>query len=59
MLMVAYRGSGNIAKGTILFKVDAWQQDCMEQAMAYIRKEHWVPTGEEVTLNGNMIIWVE
>ena len=59
MIIVAYRGSGNIAKGTILFKIDAWMQDSYEQAREYIRKKHWLPTEEEITLNGNMIIWVE
>lgn len=59
MLMVVYRGTGNIAKGTILFKVDAWQKDCMEQARNFIHDGHWIYTENQITINGDMILWVE
>lgn len=59
MIIVAYRGTGNIAYGTILFKIDAWAQDAYEQARAYISDKCWIPTEEKITMMGDMIIWVE
>ncbi len=59
MILVAYRGTGNIERGTILYRIDAWIQDAYEQAREYIRDKHWLPTEEQITMNGDMIIWVE
>lgn len=59
MILVAYRGSGNIEYGKILFKIDAWAQGAYEQAREYIKTNHWLPTEQKITLNGDMIIWVE
>ena len=59
MLYIVYKGTGNIKQGTILFKVDAWEQDCEEQARKFIREHYYIPTRQFITLNGDMIIEVE
>lgn len=59
MIAVAYRGNGNIEQGTILFKIDAWAKDAYEQARQYIKDNHWLPTEEQITMMGDMIIWVQ
>lgn len=54
MILVVLRETNEIK-----FKVDAWEQDCEEKARAYIREKGYVCTGREITLSGNMILWIE
>lgn len=61
MLYVAYNRTDSevFQRGEILFRVDAWQSDCEEQANKFIRDGYWVPVKREITFNGDMVIWVD
>lgn len=43
----------------ILNRCDAWEQNGELRMRRWAREEGWVPTEIEITLMGDMIIWVE
>ncbi len=43
----------------ILFKVDAWDSDCETKAIAYLRNNKLRCTKDEITMNGDRIVWVD
>lgn len=59
MIYVVYRGNGNMEHGTILNKCDAWEVNGEERMIRWAREAGWIPTGSEITMTGDMIIWVE
>lgn len=59
MVYVVYRGDGMLEKGTILFKIDAWQKNSIEKARQYIYEGAWICTEQQITMNGDMVLWVE
>lgn len=42
----------------VLFRVDAWQADCMEQADKFINDNGYLFMKQEITVTGNMVLWV-
>lgn len=40
----------------ILFKVDAWMEDCIEQAKTYIEDNNLVVLEDRITAWGDMVI---
>lgn len=48
-----------VSTKNILFKIDAWQSDCMTSAKKFLRDEQLYCTKEEITMNGDMVLWVE
>lgn len=59
MIYVVYRGNGNMEKGTILNRCDAWVMDGEKLMKRWARENGWVPVEIEITMMGNMVIWVE
>lgn len=53
MLYVVNRESNEI-----LFRVDAWQRDCMERAQEFIYQSDLTFEKQEITLMGDMVLWV-
>lgn len=48
----------NIKTNEILFKVDAWVQDCMEQASKFIKDHGLKILSDKINFNGDMIVMV-
>ena len=42
----------------ILARFEAWAQDCMERAEAFIRDGGYKYIDDEITFSGDMVIWV-
>lgn len=43
----------------ILGKWDAWYKDCMKEAGELIERENLIVLKDEITIMGDMVIWVE
>ena len=43
----------------ILFRIDAWNEDCIEEALTYIKANRRRVLSDGTTSMGDMIIWVE
>lgn len=61
MIYIVYQGQNNkdLPFGTILYRADAWEQNGLSKAKRFIRSEGWVFIKQQITLNGDMILWVE
>lgn len=43
----------------ILFRVDAWDTDCEIKAINFLRDNNLRCTKDEITMNGDRIVWVD
>ena len=46
------------ASNRVLFAVDAWSPNCMEQARDFTLDNNWFVIRKEITFMGDMIWWV-
>lgn len=42
----------------IKFRVDAWVSDCIDQAARFVAENNLTFLDQEITFNGDMVIWV-
>lgn len=47
-----------LSTNKILFRVDAWCQDCMTQASNYMAINHRKCIKDEITFMGDRVLWV-
>lgn len=49
----------NINDNRILYRIDAWAHNAYENAIETIKTLGYKYAKEEITFNGDMVIWVE
>lgn len=43
----------------ILFRVDAWEKNSVATARKWVKDNGYTSLGDEITMNGDMVIWVK